>query len=143
TRKNNVILADVAPLTYNFSPFLDPRPGVPADQRYKALAGTRGLVPFASEDGVHWRKLQEKPVFTKGAFDSQNVSFWSQREGQYLLYFRVFVQGVRRIARTTSKDFLTWTDPVLMEYGDRPVEHLYTNQTHPYFRAPQIYVSLA
>lgn len=30
-----------------------------------------------------------------------------------------------------------------MEYGDRPLEHLYTNQTAPYFRAPHIYVALA
>ena len=30
-----------------------------------------------------------------------------------------------------------------MGYGDGPVEHLYTNQTHPYFRAPQIYLGIA
>ena len=30
-----------------------------------------------------------------------------------------------------------------MGYGDRPVEHLYTNQTSPYFRAPHIYVGIA
>ena len=30
-----------------------------------------------------------------------------------------------------------------MDYGDAPREHLYTNQTHPYFRAPHLYVSFA
>jgi hypothetical protein len=30
-----------------------------------------------------------------------------------------------------------------MEYGDTPPEHLYTNGTHPYFRAPHIYIALA
>jgi len=34
-----------------------------------------------------------------------------------------------------------------MEYsnphGPAPIEHLYTNQTHPYFRAPHIYVAIA
>jgi hypothetical protein len=30
-----------------------------------------------------------------------------------------------------------------MTYGDAPMEHLYTNQTVPYFRAPQIYLAIA
>jgi hypothetical protein len=30
-----------------------------------------------------------------------------------------------------------------MSYGDRPAEHLYTNQTSPYFRAPHLYVGIA
>jgi hypothetical protein len=30
-----------------------------------------------------------------------------------------------------------------MTFGDVPAEHLYTNQTHPYFRAPHIYVGIA
>ena len=30
-----------------------------------------------------------------------------------------------------------------MGYGDGPVEQLYTNQTHPYFRAPHLYVGVA
>jgi hypothetical protein len=30
-----------------------------------------------------------------------------------------------------------------MEFGDTPLEHLYINQTHPYYRAPHLYVALA
>jgi hypothetical protein len=30
-----------------------------------------------------------------------------------------------------------------MDFGKTPVEHLYTNQTAPYFRAPHIYVAIA
>jgi hypothetical protein len=30
-----------------------------------------------------------------------------------------------------------------MTFGDTPMQHFYTNQTHPYFRAPQIYVAVA
>jgi hypothetical protein len=30
-----------------------------------------------------------------------------------------------------------------MEFGDTPPEHLYTSGTHPYFRAPHIYIALA
>lgn len=30
-----------------------------------------------------------------------------------------------------------------MEFGDAVPEHLYANQTHPYFWAPHLYVSVA
>lgn len=142
---NNVVLAGQAPFSHNFCPMIDGRRSVPRAQRYKALAGTgaSGLFAFVSEDGLRWSKLRETAVITRGAFDSQNVPFWSEHEGLYVCYFRVFVKGVRRIARTTSKDFLSWTEPALMHYGDRPIEHLYTNQTSPYFRAPHLYIGIA
>ncbi len=145
SKANNVVLAGMAPFSHNFCPMLDPRKEVPRGERYKALAGTggSGLVAFVSADGLRWKKLRDKPVLTKGAFDSQNVPFWSEAEGLYLCYFRVFVKGVRRIARSTSKDFVHWSEPVLMGYGDQPIEHLYTNQTSPYFRAPHLYVGIA
>jgi hypothetical protein len=145
SRANNVVLAGQVPFSHNFCPMLDPRPDVPPGERYKALAGTgrSGLVAFVSADGVRWRKLRDQAVITKGAFDSQNVPFWSEHERCYVCYFRVFEKKVRRIARTTSKDFVHWTEPVLMGYGDRRIEHLYTNQTSPYFRAPHLYVGIA
>jgi hypothetical protein len=145
TKDNNVILAGAAPYSHNFCPMIDGRSGVPPDQRYKALAGSRstGLAAFVSSDGIRWKKLRQEPVITGGAFDSQNVPFWSQAEQKYVCYFRVFKEGIRRIARTTSADFLSWSSAELMEYGDAPIEHLYTNQTSPYFRAPHIYVSIA
>jgi hypothetical protein len=145
TRDNNVLLAGQAPFSHNFCPMIDPRKDVHRSERYKALAGigSSGLAAFVSEDGLRWRKLRDKAVITKGAFDSQNVPFWSEHEGCYVCYFRVFKDGIRRISRTTSKDFVTWTDPVLMGYGDRAIEHLYTNQTSPYFRAPHLYVAIA
>src|ERR1051325_586315 len=155
TRANNAVLHNVAPLSHNFSPFLDTRPGVPRDERFKAVSGTAktGLMPWASGDGIHWRKLSDKPAFTKGAFDSQNVAFWSEAEQCYVIYFRIFTggtasdrvwqpKGYRTVARTTSKDFLNFTEVQRMTFGDTPPEHLYTNQTHPYHRAPHIYIGL-
>ena len=147
TKDNNVILAHADPMTHNFAPFLDTRPGVPADERYKALGGSlkSGLMAYVSGDGIHWRPLRDEPVITEGAFDSQNVAFWSENEGMYLCYFRVFTESggtnYRSISRTTSSDFVNWTPPQEMGYGDTPREQLYTNQTHPYFRAPHIYLS--
>ena len=96
---------------------------------------------FVSEDGIRWQKMQEGPVFTRGAFDSQNVAFWSEAEGCYCAYFRIFYRGKRGISRCTSKDFLAWSEPQRMTYGDTPLEHLYTDQTQPYVRAPHIYIA--
>ncbi|MGE3316641.1 MAG: hypothetical protein AB7O26_16105 [Planctomycetaceae bacterium] len=149
TRENNVILTKAAPATHNFSPFLDTRPDVSPSERFKALGGTspKGLVGFTSADGIRWQKVREEPLFNvEGwAFDSQNVCFWSPTEQQYLLYFRKVPKGVRAVARATSKDFIHWSAPEMMTYSDTgthvPAHHLYTNQTHPYFRAPHIYVA--
>ena len=154
---NNVILYE-QPFCHNFSPFLDLNPGPDNKHRFKALAGSRdqvherstgetgrgGLYPFSSDDGVHWKKMQDKPVITEGAFDSQNVVFWSEAEKKYVCYFRSFdtpYGRIRSISRTTSEDFIRWTDPVPMN-PNIPVEHLYTSQTHPYFRASHIYIAL-
>jgi len=145
TKNNNVILAKAAPVTHNFSPFLDTRKGVDKKERFKALGGSKksGLLGYVSGDGIHWRKLQEEPLITKGAFDSQNVAFWSESENCYLCYFRTFFEGCRSVSRTSSTDFVHWSEPVEMSYGDTVREQLYTNQTHPYFRAEHIYVAVA
>jgi hypothetical protein len=148
SKDNNIILQGQAPFSHNFSPFLDTKTGVPATQRFKALAGTEttGLVGFISGDGKHWRKLREKALITKGVFDSQNVAFWSESEDCYLCYFRTWTgggyRGFRTVSRCRSRDFLSWSAPVPMRFGNTPTEHLYTNQTHPYFRAPHIYVAI-
>ncbi len=148
SQENNIILQGHAPFSHNFSPFLDSNPSVPAQQRFKALAGTEssGLVAFVSAHGKRWKKLREVPVITKGVFDSQNVAFWSDSEDCYVSFFRTWTgggyRGYRTVSRCTSRDFITWSDPVAMSFGNTPSEHLYTNQTHPYFRAPHIYIAI-
>lgn len=145
SKENNVILHE-PPFCHNFSPMLDTRPGVSADERFKALAGTvkSGLVAFVSGDGIHWKKLRTEPVITytkEYAFDSQNVSFWSESEQRYVCYFRHFLDNqLRSVCRTTSPDFVKWTEPVPLKPNSAG-EHLYTSLTHPYFRAPHIYVA--
>ena len=136
------------PYTHNFTPFIDTRPGVPADERYKATGGTfpGGLAAFVSSNGIHWKKLREEPVIKieKMGLDSQNVAFWSESEKCYVCYLRTVPENVRAIARTTSDDFVHWSKPVQMKYGDmgtKPPENLYTNQTQPYFRASHIYIA--
>lgn len=147
SKANNVILEEV-PFTHNFSPFIDKKPGVPAEQRFKAFAGTdrTGLFPYVSADGIHWKKITDKPVITDGLLDSQNVAFWSESEQVYVCYFRSWTGGgeggYRSISRATSKDFINWSKGVEMTYGNAPFEHLYTQQTSPYFRAPHVYIAI-
>jgi len=158
TADNNVVLAKQPPFCHNFTPFLDTRPGVDASERFKALAGhpgydrknhADGLHSFASGDGIRWRKTSDQPVIPYDpswphAFDSQNVAFWSEAEQFYVCYFRTWTTQhgtLRTISRATSPDFVHWSDPAAME-PNLPGEHLYTNQTQPYFRAPHIYIAL-
>jgi len=167
--KGNVVLAGEFLVTHNFTPFVDTRPGVPEDERFKATGGGRypesnwggwkqagdrerleakhgpgGVYAYASPDGIHWRRLQEEPVIPAdwGRFDSQNVAFWSEAEQCYVCYFRTKDGAYRAINRSTSPDFLHWSEPVLMQ-GRMEKEHLYTSGTQPYYRAPHIYLAPA
>jgi hypothetical protein len=141
-RETNIILANTPPLQHNFSPFLD------RDGTYKGLAGTSksGLMAFHSRDGIQWTQTRPEPVLTGGAFDSQNLAFWSESEKQYVCYYRTFKKigttNYRWISRATSQNFMDWQKQGELTFGDAPPEHLYTNQTSPYFRAPHIYLSL-
>lgn len=155
----NIVVMNEIFVNHNFTPFIDTKPGVPPDQKYKALGGIAfqpqqaalrdkfgpgGLKAFASSDGIHWKKLREEPVIPEEwgkYFDSQNYAFWSESEQRYVCYFRRFIKGCRGIARTTSEDFVHWTPFVEMQ-ANLPGEHLYTSCTQPYFRAPHIYFAL-
>jgi hypothetical protein len=164
SKQNNVILTNICHFAHNFSPFIDTRPGVGKEERYKALAGHGtggGLKAFVSNDGIKWKTMCDKhvlktPPYSAHSFDSQNVAFWSKTENCYVSYFRTWKKnvegvvldrpdgyGVRWISRSTSEDFINWTNPVEMVSANGIYEHLYTSQTAPYFRAPQIYISLA
>lgn len=160
-RDNNVIVT-VHEAAHNFSPFIDNNPLCDPRHRYKAFASCltgkkrhsgknrRGLQPWGSPDGINWAPIQEAAVFDKGAFDSQNIAFWSEHENCYVAYFRVYdnggpemieFAGRRTVARATSTDFLHWSNPVMMEIDWLDDEEFYTSQTQPYFRAPHIYLA--
>lgn len=147
SHKNNVILKG-GKLSHNFSPFID-KATSSIKTRYKAIAGKgkEGIYGFASEDGVHWNLIKESPLLQGYSFDSQNVVFWSTTENKYLCYFRswthVNFKKYRTVSLSKSDDFYTWSKPMEMTYGETNREHIYTNQTHPYYRAPHIYIALA
>jgi hypothetical protein len=139
SKRNNIVWTGVG--CHNFAPFKDANPNCRPDARYKALAtGEGGLVAFQSADGVRWSLIQDEPVITKGAFDSQNLGFWDAVRGRYVEFHRGFRNGVRDIMTSTSEDFIHWTDPQWLDFGGAPPEHLYTNAVTPYFRAPHVFL---
>lgn len=158
--QGNIVLMNEFLVNHNFTPFIDTKPGMPAEEKYKALGGLSyqpspiyqtvrekrgpgGLNAYTSPDGIHWKKLRDEPVIPEAwgkYFDSQNYAFWSESEQCYVCYFRRIIKGYRGIARTTSTDFIHWT-PFLEMQANLPMEHLYTSCTQPYFRAPHIYLA--
>ena len=181
TRKNNVVLdKSYAPMPLDWSPFRDTRPGVPPQERYKAigghfydaedlkgripdsvLAGHRlgGLFGFWSADGIRWEEMADHALITPGHYplvwDSGGThAFWSETEGCYVCYLRIHKKSqasqkaktgkgldtIRWIGRTTSADFLNWSQIEPLDFGNAPDEELYTNAIAPYFRAPHIYL---
>jgi hypothetical protein len=139
SKQNNIVWA--ATILDNFSPFKDANPNCRPGEEYKAVSsGAGGLFALKSSDGIHWSRLGDRPIISKGAFDSQNTAFWDPLRKQYWAYIRDFHQGVRDIRVSTSPDFVTWTEPQLLEYGDVPEQPLYTNAILPYPRAPHIFV---
>jgi hypothetical protein len=138
--KENNIVWDGGATSHNFTPFRDANPKCPPAGRYKALAGLRGgLTAFQSANGLRWQPMADRPVITKGAFDSQNLAFWDAHAGVYREYHRQF-RGVRDIMTSTSGDFLGWTDPTFLDYPGAAPEHLYTNAVLPCPRAPHVLV---
>ena len=105
----NVILDHTtAPVSVDFTPFLDTRPGTPQTERYKALGGwfdqkpgltSDGYIALVSEDGIHWRKLRDKAVITRENYPvpyvdtSEIPAFWSEPERCYVAYMRAWADG--------------------------------------------------
>jgi len=167
SKENNVVMPMGEPTwaTHNFSVHYDTRPGVPADERYKAVGGgagntpllkfsglVRGLYRFVSADGKNWRRLPGEPLFVDYALDSQNILTWLPAENCFAIYLRTWTgdkkgvkfdyKSIRTIARSTSADFAAWSEPQRMTFDQGPVEDLYTNTTQPYFRAPHILIAM-
>jgi len=140
SKENNIIWEGIG--QHNFVPFKDANPDCAPDAKYKAIGhGKGGLYVFRSADAIRWEMIRDQPVITKGAFDSQNLAFYDTVRGRYVDFHRGFKDGVRAIMTCTSPDFVNWTEPEWIEIRDGRKEHLYTNQTTPYHRAPHIFMA--
>ena len=157
---NNIILRDDG--ITNLAVFRDDNPAVPENERYKAIAkgpkidGRATIRGLSSPDGFQWKVIDVDPILVAPddgwpMFDSTNVAFWDDAQGQYVAYMRGWFPsegrvssshhgGVRSIRRSVSPDFRTWSPPEFIDMGDSQPEHLYTNAATSYFRAPHIYL---
>ncbi len=157
---NNIILRD-NDIT-NLAVFRDDNSLAPDKERYKAIAkgpkidGRATIRGLTSPDGFQWNVVDVDPILVAPEdgwpmFDSTNVAFWDEVQGQYVAYMRGWFPsearvssdhhgGVRSIRRSVSPDFRSWSPPEFIDMGDSQPEHLYTNAATPYFRAPHIYL---
>lgn len=103
--------------------------------------GEPKLVGFVSADGKRWELAKSDPLLMDGQFDSLNVLFWDSLRASYIAIYRKSRHGVRSVRYSSTRDFRDWPEGHWTEFGDSPAEHLYTNATAPYFRAPHIYLA--
>jgi len=114
TRANNAVIAD--PIQ-GACVWIDPQ-AEPA-QRYRTQAkwgpfpdepDTR-LVFYGSPDGIKWTRTHEVHI---GACDTQNLAFWDECCGRYVLYTREWARfedahlNHRKVRRLESDDLVQW-----------------------------------
>lgn len=153
---DNNILTDTVKDNMFF--FKDSNPDCPPQSQYKALAEHHGsnLWLFESADGVHFE--EKRMLVNDGAYDSLNTCFWDAETKQYYLFYRgVHGEGtlegkwashgakhttvVRDIRMRTSRDFIHWSEPKMLQYGAEAEDYeLYTNCVQKYYRAPHMFL---
>lgn len=143
--------------------FRDTNPNCPADEVYKALAELRNqsLCYFKSADGIQYEQV--RILADDGAYDSLNIAFWDPQTEQYFLYYRgvhgTDAEGgkwkpgagkkahndyiVRDIRVRTSKDFVNWDEPKMLQYEpERDDVDLYINNVQKYYRADHMFLGI-
>ena len=82
SKQNNIVWDGAG--THSFTPFMDTNPAAKPEAHYKAVAfgQRRASARWARPTAVHWTPLADKPVITRGAFDSQNLAFWDAAHRQ-------------------------------------------------------------
>lgn len=159
SRDNNIVLSDAA---YGnvVRDDKDPDPG----RLYKSLffeardpKGTPnmgdGVSVAFSPDGKKWKKYEGNPVIERSS-DSHMLYGWDDLHGKYVSYCRPSVHEgnmTRRIGRSTSDDFVNWTeieevlapdsgDPAGTQFYGMPVfkyEGHYLGQLYIYHTPPE------
>ena len=106
--------------------YLDER--APAEERVKKLGGQE---VWASPDGVRWKHLSD---WRPDVSDAPMCAVWNEVYGRHFIYGRP-AKGDRRWTVRQTKDWKTFTDPVLVMQSDgqdSPLTDLYGMPVFPY-----------
>ena len=88
------------------------------DRRYKLLVRpghTSKVISYVSADGIHWNILDKAAINADS--DSHIGLIRHPETGTYMATMRK-LKGDRRVWLSTSSDFETWTEPVLVKEPD-------------------------
>ena len=113
--KDNNIAVD--PQGMSMTQMLRDERDVDPDRRYKALftaAQHSGRYPAVSPDGFDWTMIDVPPI------PSEDTSYltYDETTKQFLATVKIGTEWGRSVWLSTSPDFLTWTDPVLIFHSD-------------------------
>lgn len=140
----------------NFHVFIDEKPDCLPNERIKATCSGYALSNnepvlfcWTSVDGYHF--IPKGIMTTVGKFDTQNIAFWSAAHEKYFCFVRDCHNvidpddlnlAIRDIRYMTSPDFMTWTEPQMVDFGSADDIPLYTNAVSLYARAPQMMMGM-
>ena len=107
--------------------------------------------PFDSHNVPFWdTQLGKYVVYARGVGNPDGSVLYSAEKGWFAPagegteskggIGREFGGGVRWIRRAVSDDFINWSPLEVIDCGDAPFEHLYTNACTPYDRSPGTYL---
>lgn len=90
---------------------------------FMAVAFSRDGVSFS--EPIPWRNYNPKA-------DTHNNVFRDPFTHEYILITRIIRDGIRVVAKSTSRDFLTWSEPVEVMRGRGPGAQIYSMPVAPY-----------
>jgi hypothetical protein len=124
SKQNNLVMRDIHGVGVSFDAH-DPDDS----RRYKAFTS---VGTGTSPDGLHWTLRACPDIGAIG--DTHNNVFWDTRTQQYIGFTRLWQDGQRIVARTTSRDFQTWTEAeeVLRASPDALDRQVYELLVFPY-----------
>ena len=118
-----------------FKDLHDPDP----QRRYKAFLKAEILSVAFSPDGIHWGPAVACPE-ADSAGDTHNNAFWAPTLGQYVGITREWGDAFgRQVARTSSRDFVTWSKSEVVLEG---VDKRYQTYAMPVFFHGGVYLGL-
>jgi hypothetical protein len=91
--------------------------------------GELGMYVGYSPDGIHWR-CAARPLSSMLS-DTTQAALWDERIGKYVAYVRARTDRGRSVARMTSADFETWSEPKVVLEGTQ-AQSLYSMGVTPY-----------